>query len=183
MQINKIVDRLNQLLAGEMYDYSFFEPFLDETIDDINDALNTIYPCFSDVVAAGLTEYNLFPERYIRNVVIKGAAHKFYTMDEEGIDSAEQYGWDYQKNLFMMYRDYSCAIPEEYQSESTGSVIFQTAQDVLDAEALLADEFPEVMVGSQDLPTIIKVYKTGTNATVKDNELIITEETEGVQVV
>lgn len=68
-------------------------------------------------------DYNYFPDRYIREVVCKGAAYKFYIMDEEGIATAEQYGYDYEKALFVMQRDYIEQVPVEYQADSKGSVV------------------------------------------------------------
>ena len=67
-------------------------------------------------------DYNYFPDRYLREVVCKGAAYKFYIMDEEGIATAEQYGYDYEKALFVMQRDYIEQVPVEYQADSKGSV-------------------------------------------------------------
>ena len=129
MTINTIVKRVNTLLAGEQLVYSRLEDFLDATIDDINDKLNSTFPTFSelssDLEFVGDTEYNYFPEKYIRSVVIPGAAYKFYIMDEEGMATAEQFAYDYEKALFMMMRDYIDDVPEEYQSTSKGSTIIQ----------------------------------------------------------
>lgn len=126
MLVSEIVKRVNQELAGEQLVYTRIKPFLDSVIDDINTNLNAIFPTFSDLgtdIDAGLTfDYNYFPEKYIRSVVIKGAAYKFYVMDEEGEAIAQQFGMDYQTNLFYMVRDYIEKVPEEYQSDSTGSI-------------------------------------------------------------
>lgn len=176
MQINKVVNRINQLLAGEMYDYTYFESLLDETIDDINDALNTIYPCFSDVVALGFSEYNLFPERYIRNVVIKGAAHKFYTMDEEGINSAEQYGFEFQKALFIMLRDFSDKVPEKYRSTNTGGVDINLESGLPGWSTFYPTGGGIPIYTDNLLPTVIKTYEVELDAVVEDTTLIITEE-------
>lgn len=104
------------------------EIFLDEVIDEINDALNSKFPTFSELEDnmefTGNAEYNYFPDKYIRSVVCKGAASKFYTMDEEGSPTAEQYAREYATALFYMTRDYIELVPEEYRSESTGSIIF-----------------------------------------------------------
>lgn len=126
MLVNDIVKRVNQELAGEQLVYTRIKPFLDEVIDDINANLNSTFPTFSDLgesVEGGLvTDYNYFPEKYIRSVVIKGAAYKFYVMDEEGEQIAQMYNYDYQRALFHMVRDYIDQVPEEYQSDSTGSI-------------------------------------------------------------
>lgn len=126
MDINTIVRRVNKQLAGEQLVYSQLEDFLDSTIDDINAALNSTFPTFSELndnlEYTGDTEYDYFPEKYIRTVVIPGAAYKFYIMDEEGMVTAEQFSYDYQQALFMMQRDYMDLVPEEYRSESSGSI-------------------------------------------------------------
>ena len=127
MNINTIVKRVNMLLAGEQLVYSRIEEFLDSVIDDINSRLNSTFPAFSDLRLHEAFDheanYNFFPEKYIRSVVIPGAAYKFYIMDEEGMATAEQFGYDYEKALFMMMRDYMDEVPEEYQSKEKGSVI------------------------------------------------------------
>lgn len=129
MKINTIVKRVNMLLAGEQLVYSRIEEFLDSVVDDINTKLNSTFPAFSDLRLESSfdadLDYNYIPEKYIRSVVIPGAAYKFYIMDEEGMATAEQFGYDYEKNLFMMMRDYMDQVPEEYQAVSKGSVIIQ----------------------------------------------------------
>jgi len=128
MKLTSIVKRVNEFLAGEQLVYSRMEIFLDEVIDDINTALNSTFPAFSElgenVEFTGDVEYNFFPDKYIRSVVCKGAASKFYTMDEEGSPTAEQYASDYATALFIMTRDYLEQVPEEYRSDNTGSVLF-----------------------------------------------------------
>lgn len=126
MIIDKIVRETNKYLAGEQLTYRQLEPFLNATIDDINYALNSEFPSFSDLSDepgfTGATDYDYFPDKYIRTIVIIGAAYKFYIMDEEGIQTAEKYGYDYEKGLFAMQRDYIDQVPIEYQSDSTGSL-------------------------------------------------------------
>ena len=126
MDIGKIVDAINNKLAGELLTYEELEIFMDETIDDINAQLNSKYPAFSEFTAEAYPErypnYNFFPERYVRTVVIPGSAFKFYAMDEEGGQSAPQYIQDYDQGLFYMLRDYSDQVPEEFKAEYTGSV-------------------------------------------------------------
>lgn len=126
MKINLIVKRVNKQLAGEQLVYSQMVEFLDSTIDDINAALNSTFPAFTDlgveVAFTGDSEYDYFPDQYIRSVVIPGAAYKFYIMDEEGMVTAEQFAYDYQQGLFLMQRDYMEQVPEEYRSENSGSI-------------------------------------------------------------
>lgn len=108
--------------------YSRLEVFLDQTIDDINHALNSNFPVFSSLGDgldySGETDYDYFPDEYVRTVVCKGAAHKFYVMDEEGTAIAEKYEMDYNNALFLMARDYMEKVPEEYASDNTGSMLY-----------------------------------------------------------
>ncbi len=118
MQIQDIVSGVNAKLAGETLTFTEMRLFLDEVIDDINAALSADFPAFSTLPANA--NYNYFPDKYIRSVVIVGAASKFYVTDEEGIETATQYALDYAQRLFLMKRDYSTQVPEEYQAHDQG---------------------------------------------------------------
>ena len=48
MQLTNIVSLVNSNLAGELLTLNQMIPFLDQTIDEINDKLNTVYPAFSE---------------------------------------------------------------------------------------------------------------------------------------
>ena len=124
MRISEIIKRVNEKLAGETLLYSQLEVFLDEVVDDINAKLNSKFPSFSTVYTADALKndvgYDYFPEKYIRSVVVTGAAYKFFCTDEEGLPTAQQYAFDYNTNLFIMERDYSNQVPEEYQASEQG---------------------------------------------------------------
>ena len=126
MKLTQIVKRINDELAGELLTYQELEPFLDAVIDDINHELDTKFPAFSEFSYATYPEhypdYDFFPDKYIRNVVIKGAAFKWYIMDEEGIQTAQQYGYDYQDALYYMLRDYLEDVPDEFREQHWSSV-------------------------------------------------------------
>ena len=113
--------------------YTQLEMFFDEVIDDINAKLNSKFPTFSEVFNAETlssdAEYNSFPDKYVRTVVVVGAAYKFYCTDEEGIATAQQYAFDYNTNLFLMERDYSDLVPEQYRA--TGQGYLTTKEDWL----------------------------------------------------
>lgn len=126
MTINKIVEQVNKLLADELYPESYLEQFLDATIDDINERLSSCFPTFSEFMEEqGYLEdpdYDYFPDNYIRSVVIKGTAYKFYIADEEGIDTAQRYGAEYLEALFKMQRDYITEVPEAYQVDHLSAI-------------------------------------------------------------
>lgn len=124
MRISEIVNRINEKLAGETLLYSQLEVFLDEVVDDINAKLNSKFPAFSTVYTTDALKndvgYDYFPEKYIRTVVVIGAAYKYFCTDEEGLPTAQQYAFDYNTNLFVMERDYSALVPEEYRESGQG---------------------------------------------------------------
>lgn len=126
MKVIDILKLSNKYLAGEQLTYPKLLPFLDAVIDDINSELNATFPSFTSLAIEGNPSaddiYDFFPDRYIRSVVCLGAASKFYTMDEEGIISAEGYEMTYRQNLFYMLRDYVEQVPPIFQSDSRGGV-------------------------------------------------------------
>lgn len=126
MKVKDIVKLTNTYLAGEQLVYNKLVPFYDAVIDDINSRLNSTYPSFSSLEFQQLDSdeavYDFFPDRYIRTVVALGAAHKFYTMDEEGVVYDEEFSRKYEEALFYMTRDFIDQVPEIFQSDSPGSV-------------------------------------------------------------
>ena len=124
MQLTNIVSLVNSNLAGELLTLNQMIPFLDQTIDEINDKLNTVYPAFSEFDPnehPDYPDYNFFPDMYIRSVVCVGAAYYFYITDEEGVNAAPMYQQMYQAALFRMERDYRPA-NEWLKDENAGSV-------------------------------------------------------------
>ena len=123
MKLTDIIILVNKKLAGELLTYRELVPHLDQAIDSINSVLNTRYPAFSEL-SDGATEYTCFPDKYIRTVVVPGAAWAFYVADEEGAQVAAQYQIDFEQNKFIMLRDTLYNIPAEYQADyDQGSVL------------------------------------------------------------
>jgi hypothetical protein len=131
MELNKIVQGVNHLLAGELLTLNQLKSHLDATIDDINNRLNATFPTITEFVdgKTGL-DYNAFPDRYIRSVLFQGAAFYFYLTDEEGAESAPEYMRVYQKNIFYMERDYTSQVPEKYQAGDKGSLSTPTVYGI-----------------------------------------------------
>lgn len=121
MRISKLLEITNRLLAGDTLPLSKMILFFDQVIDDINSALDSTFPSFSDLDPSETT-YDLFPDKYLRSVVAKGAAFKYLTMDEEGALVGQAFAYDYQDALFKMTRDYITSVPEEYRAETDGGV-------------------------------------------------------------
>ena len=114
MQIQTLIESINTQLAGELLSIGELKDFVDKAIDDINTRLNTKFPVLSDVLDGTRLEYTAIPDKYIRTVVIPGAAFKYYITDEEGAAVAPKYEEEYLKGLFYMERDYMALVPEEY---------------------------------------------------------------------
>lgn len=114
MKLVDIQHLMNEALAGELLSFREMLPHLNYALDEINTNLNTIYPEFK--IEEGIQEYNHFEDRYIRMVVIPGAAWHFYVADEEGMQTAPQYQIEFQKGLFFMLRDTVHNIPDQYKA-------------------------------------------------------------------
>ena len=122
MVIDTLRRLVNTKLAGELLALRELIPFMDMVIDDINQQLNSVYPVFSEL-AEGTTEYQYFPDRYLRTVVANGAAFYYYQADEEGVNNSSGYETEYRRNLFYMVRDYMHAVPEEYKDNPENGTI------------------------------------------------------------
>ena len=141
MLISQIQKLFNDALAGETLSYKEMLPHLDAAIDSINTKLNTKYPVFSDVpYGTAESAYAFFPDKYIRMVVIPGAAWHFYVMDEEGLQTAPQYQTDFENGKFIMQRDMLYNIPEEYQEdEHAGFIVGDPESDIFGDRGLVVD--------------------------------------------
>lgn len=125
MEIAKICNLINQSLAGEMLRQDELILYMDKVIDDINNQLNSNYPSFSEYTSEFFPDYpnyNVFPEKYIRSVVVPGAAYNFYKVDEEGNNTAPLFRQEYQINLFYMVRDMMENVPPRFQGRCQGYV-------------------------------------------------------------
>lgn len=145
MKIIDIVKLTNKYLAGEQLTYDRLLPFLDAVVDDINNSLSSTFPAFSSITFsqenANTVTYSAIPDRYIRSVICVGAAHKFFLVDDEGVDNAQGLGNTYHANLFYMTRDYLEKVPEFYQNDTSGGVVLdeygQTLADPFDMRGIL----------------------------------------------
>lgn len=120
MHIANLVNLINHKLADELLSQTQLLMHMDSVVDDINAKLNAMFPTFSEVIAkegVNNPDYQAIPDKYLRSVVVVGAAHKYYEVDEEGNASAQQFAQDYQAQLFYMLRDYSLSIPAEYRAD------------------------------------------------------------------
>lgn len=126
MKYNTIIGLVSKHLGDELVSEGEMLSYLDRVIDDINAQLNAAFPTFTEHKEANADvdgmylDYTAIPDKYIRTVVIPGAAFKYYTTDEEGSYAAPKYEEDYKQGMFYMLRDFSFKIPEEYQADDQG---------------------------------------------------------------
>ena len=146
----RMLDLFNEKLAGEMFNYDEVVPYFDLVIDEINADLCSKFPALSEFIpttfpgykeeeyitinekgelvidsvaqARVYNNYDFFPDKYIRSVVIPGAAYKWFSVDEEGASTAPLFQAEYEKARFEMLRDYVDLVPYEYQNNISGAV-------------------------------------------------------------
>lgn len=107
MKVTDIRKLFNLALAGDTLTASEMMSHLDFAIDEINTTLDAEFPLISSVdLSDPSSEYTAFPDKYIRSVVIPGAAWHFYVQDEEGTVTADQYKRSFDTGKFYMLRDY-----------------------------------------------------------------------------
>lgn len=151
MLLKQIQMLFNTKLAGEMLRYDEIVPYLDDVINDINSTLDTTYPMFSEFNYKDFpgykkeyyttidpitgeevidiekrkevySNYDLFPDKYIKSVVITGGAYYWFTVDEEGTSVAPLFQQQYESNKFIMLRDYADKVPFRFMAHNDGAV-------------------------------------------------------------
>lgn len=122
MVLLELKKSLNSLLAGEMLTMEMMKQHLNYAIDEVNTVMDT---CFPAITSTELTdEYTAIPDKYIRSVILPGAAHHYYMVDDEGTTPEQDFLRQFEINKFYMLRDYSAQVPLEYQNSdlNIGSV-------------------------------------------------------------
>ena len=84
MKLEQLTRLTNLKLADELLSYVELLPYFNMVIDDINAVLNAQFPSFPEPPLE-TDEYTAIPDKYIRTVVVPGAAYKYYVVDEEGV--------------------------------------------------------------------------------------------------
>ena len=128
MKYNTLVGLISKHLADEIVSEGEMLSYMDRVIDDINTRLNATFPTFTEYkeynsdLSAEQLDYIAIPDKYLRSVVVPGAAYKYYTTDEEGSYAAPKYEEEYRTALFYMERDFSFSIPSMYRADEQGYV-------------------------------------------------------------
>lgn len=142
----QLVRDINIKLAGESLTWAQLQFYVDAVIDDINDSLNSCYPTTAEMDSFILANsesttsvelnspelidyrnwnnniFSLFPYSIVHKVIIVGAALKWLTADEEGLNTAPEYTQEYAKALFALKRDFCNKVPTRYQAMEQGFV-------------------------------------------------------------
>ena len=120
MQYHKVINLISQHLGDDLITTAEMLGYIDRVIDDINTQLDANFPTFTDYQGGtynDFLDYTPIPDKYIRTVIVPGAALKYYITDEEGNQAAVKYEEDYRQGLFYMLRDYSQKVPVEYRNK------------------------------------------------------------------
>ncbi len=148
MDITELQNYIHNNYVISEYLYSEdISTYMDDVIHDINGNLQANFPTLSEWPSY-VEKYNLenpgeflndkvytaFPKRYLQNVVALGAALKFFTNDEEGEFVSGRYNVDYEKNMYLMVRDYINLVPEEFQNNEGGFINTTGLRDTDDIE-------------------------------------------------
>ena len=141
MTHSDILKELNTTLAGEYLTWKQARPHLQWALDKLNDDLDTVFPDLGDTLeytypddedGTTHTGYDYIPDKYIRAVLINGAAHHFYMVDDEGMTSEVTFAQEMREGLFKALRDYSAYIPNKYfkDADLAGSMAFSIEDKV-----------------------------------------------------
>ena len=119
MTIEALKKLINATLVGDQLSWKMMVNHVNWAIDEMNSTLNSLFPA----VDSGSVSYDYIPDRYIRSVIVPGAVHHYYMVDEEGTLGGTDYLNQFESGLFIMLRDFSHLIPDEYSADSwNGSV-------------------------------------------------------------
>ena len=142
----QLVRDINIKLAGESLTWAQLQLYVDNVIDDINYTLNACYPTTAEMDtfiransqaenpdnlnSEDLIDYrnwnndilSILPYSVVHKVVIVGAALKWLTADEEGLNTAPEFTQEYTKALYALQRDFCNKVPAKYQAMDQGFV-------------------------------------------------------------
>lgn len=132
--LDLVIDEINADLSSKFPAFSLFEPetFPDYKLEEYIVLDDNGKPVLDEeghfVIDENKREevysnYDFFPDKYIRSVVIPGAAYKWFSVDEEGASTAPLMQAEYEKARFEMVRDYIDYVPYEYINDTIGGIM------------------------------------------------------------
>lgn len=129
MQIYKIVEHVNRQMDDEMYVWFDIEYIAQKVLDEINDRLSSNFPEIEGFGEDEGADYNFFPNRWIRGVLIPGIIYELLVVQDEFENLSFQRLREKQEGLEKMFRDYT--VPEEYQLDGDIGVMFVENDDLV----------------------------------------------------
>lgn len=153
MKYTDLFALINEKLDGDRVTDVRLLKYVDEVIDDINEALSSVYPTFTEnkSIPGYDGTYTLFPDKYLRSVVAVGAAYKYYITESEGDGVAGSYGSQYNAALFVMKRDFMESVPEIFQNLTAG--VLKLKENTYLGMPTVSEMFPGV--GATDISYIL----------------------------
>ena len=135
MTVTELKKLVNTNLAGDQLSWKMLCVHLNWAIDEVNAELNACFP----VATADMTEYTAIPDKYIRMVLVPGAVHHYYVVDDEGSTGEQDFAQQFNTGMFRMLRDYSHCIPEIYQDDADNGTVESTYEDNLGMRGVTGD--------------------------------------------
>lgn len=133
----EILKRVNKGVYEGLYTYEDIVDDLDDSIDRINETLNTKYPYISEVLVDDTTEYKyapdetkplelrpIFPPKYIRTICVNYIIMELMRREDEFGMTFQTAENRFNVGLEVMFRDMFSQVPKEFQDVDTGFVEF-----------------------------------------------------------
>lgn len=146
MTKDDIVTRVNQLMHEELYVYDDMKYDLDDAIIEINNALNAKFPSMTSVFTEDRETYTydipddpeteedetetnvpIFPEQYIKSVVIPFTIRALFARQLEYGPEYQQAHNNFNNGLTMMFRDYFHKVPDTFKDLDGGYFEFDVS--------------------------------------------------------
>ncbi len=133
----QILERINQQVYEGLYLLEDIEQDLDDSIDAINESLNSKFPYFTEVLEEDDTEYTydlngvqvpIFPFKYIRSVCINYVIAELMRREDEFGSLYQTASLKYAAALDTMFRDYFNRVPEIFQDTEGGYIELDEAK-------------------------------------------------------
>lgn len=121
--------QLNTMLNGELVPWKRLIQHINYAIDEINTVMNTVFPIVDPEGSAAdmNTDYDAIPNKYIRTVILPGAVHHYFMVDDEGTSPEIDFARQFEAGKFFMLRDYSSSVPDVYKVKDNADGSFAGA--------------------------------------------------------
>jgi len=132
-----IVELINKNMYEELYGFDDVKDKLDDAIIAINNTMHTTFPMITEILTTESSEYTyevtdpdtgvtsiypIFPEKYMRSVVIEFAVSELFRRQGEFGPEYQSAVQAYERGLSSMFQNYYERVPEQYIDENTGII-------------------------------------------------------------